>query len=452
MASIRELALHLLLQKESTVPFPVLLEQGFTKIPESGHNTQEKALLMALCYGVLRSSGLLRQIALPVCKKKPNPAMEMCLCLALYELFFQNKSEYAIVNEYVQLIKKREGQAKAHALNAILHTILNKREQVENQLAAFEKQIKTPIPSNQIPGKKTLLRLHQLADLPELFTENLHRTFYQRIVEESFSAPVPGFRLNMQKKCSLPREAEQISSGIVFLSELNTIKHDEQMERAKSAAELKELAKQGFLSRQGIASALAAEKIACFVHEKNSAAPLWDMCCGRGGKSLALLEKGINVQLAGDPNQARLDEFAKELQRLNLPSPQIILGTAKESIEKSQTRIFEFILLDSPCTTSGTIARNPEVKYRITKEGLAEILHTQAELLKLACQHLLDKGYLFYCTCSVFDCENKGQLKKFLAEFPAMHLLHEEYIIPSAVNPKLKGHDVLYYAILQKSE
>ena len=75
MAPIRELALHLLLQKENNVPFPVLLEQAYAKIPESGHNIQEKAFLMALCYGVLRNCGLLRQIFLPVCKKKPNPAM-----------------------------------------------------------------------------------------------------------------------------------------------------------------------------------------------------------------------------------------------------------------------------------------------------------------------------------------------------------------------------------------
>lgn len=463
MAPIRELALHLLLQKENNVPFPVLLEQAYAKIPESGHNTQEKAFLMALCYGVLRSCGLLRQIFLPVCKKKPNPAMETCLCLALYELFFLGKSEYAIVNEYVELAKRQVGQAKAHALNAILHTILKDKERVKKELAEFQEQIKTPIPGNQIPGKKFLRRLHQLADLPELFTDNLHRTFYQRIVEESFSAPLPAFRINGQKKMDLPHELEPISPGIVFLPELNTtaehakqteqtrqIEQTKQTEQAKSADELKRLAKQGGLSRQGIASALFAEKIAQFISENNlAAAPLWDMCCGRGGKSLALLEKNIHVSIVSEPSQARLDEFAKELQRLHLPAPQIIQGPAEECIQKSLVRKFPLILLDSPCTTSGTIARNPEVKYRITRESLAEILQTQEKLLKLAHAHLQEKGYLFYCTCSVFDSENKGQLKQFLADFPAMQLMHEEYIIPSALNPQLKGHDILYYAILQ---
>lgn len=461
MAPIRELALHLLLQKESNVPFPVLLEQAYAKIPESGHRTQEKAFLMALCYGVLRNAGLLKQIIFPVCKKKPNPIMETCLCLALYELFFLGKHAYAIVNEYVELIKKQKGQAIAHALNAILHTVLKNKEHLAGELTAYQKQIQTPIPSNQIPGKKTLHKLHQLADLPKLFTDNLHRTFYQRIVEESFCAPVPGFRLNIQKKTDLPQGLEHVSSSIVFLPELKTIaEHAEQKEQAEQIeraelAEIKQLVKQGVLSRQGIASALFAEKIALFIHEQElDSAPLWDMCCGRGGKSLALLEKNIHVSMASEPNQTRLDEFIKELQRLGLQKPQIIQGRAEECIQKSQVQEFPLILLDSPCTTSGTIARNPEVKYRITKESLAEILHSQETLLKLACAHLQEKGYLFYCTCSVFDCENKRQLKKFLAEFPAMHVLHEEYLIPStinpALNPALKGHDILYYAILQK--
>lgn len=442
MASIRELALNLLLQKESAVPFPVLLEQAYTKIPENSHKTQEKALLMALCCGVLRHAGLLKQIYLPAIKKKPSSVMKTCLCLALFELFYLGKSEYAIVNEYVELIKKQEGQARAHALNAILHTILKDKERLADKLASFQAQVKIPIPSNQIPGKKALRKLHQLADLPELFTDNLQKSFLQLLVEESFSAPLPSFRINLQKEPKLPQGLKQISPSTAFLLEQNQV---------SELAECTELIKQGFLSRQGIASALFTEKIAHFIQEKNlAAAPLWDMCCGRGGKSLGLLEKKMNVSMTTEPSQARLDVFVKELQRLNLPAPQIIQGLAEMSIQKSPVQEFPLLVLDSPCTTSGTIARNPEVKYRITKESLAEILHTQAELLKLAYHHLQDMGYLFYCTCSVFDCENKGQIKKFLTEIPAMHLLHEEYLIPSALNPALKGHDILYYAILQK--
>ncbi len=171
------------------------------------------------------------------------------------------------------------------------------------------------------------------------------------------------------------------------------------------------------------------------------------MCCGRGGKSLALLEKNIRVSMASEPNRERLEAFKTQLSRLDLPSPQIMEGLAEKM---AQGRKFPLILLDSPCSTSGTIARNPEVKYRISEESLAEISLIQEKLLRLAAEHLEDKGCLFYCTCSVFECENKEQIKKLLAEVPAMHCLHEEYLVPSRLNPVFKGHDILYFAILRK--
>lgn len=444
MASIRELALHCLLQKESTVPFPVLLEQAYAEIPESGHTSQEKAFLMALCYGVLRNAGLIKQIVLPFCKKKPGPKMEACLLLALYELFFLDKKEHAVVNEYVNLCKKPEGQQKAHAVNAILHAVLAQKEQIKTQLAEWQKLLRTKFPANQIPGKKERRKLHRLADLPELFTNELNTAFIQPVAEESFFAPLPSFRINLQNsaygqiKRDLSENAVQVSPSIFFL------KNPQEKIDTNNA----------FYTRQGIASALVTEKIAAFIQEQdktNSAlAPLWDMCCGRGGKSLALLEKNINVALATEPNLTRLTEFTKECSRLGLPQPAIIQGLAEDGILKSKIQKFPLILLDSPCSTSGTIARNPEVKYRTTKESLAEIMQTQAKLLALACEHLQENGLLFYCTCSVFDCENKRQIKNFLEIAPNMECLHEEYIIPSALNPALKGHDILYFAVLHK--
>lgn len=441
MASTRELAVHCLLQKESTVPFPVLLEQAYAKIPQSAHFAQEKAFLMALCYGVLRNAGLIKQLVLPFCKKKPSPKMETCLLLALFELFFLGKEEHASVNEYVHICKKLEGQQKAHAVNAILHAVLAQKDNIKAKLSAWQKLLQTKFLSNQIPSKKEQRKLHQLADLPELFTNELHIAFSQLLAEESFYAPVPSFRINLQNPPQeLPENAVRLSPSIFFL---------ENPQKNRDTT-------QSFFSRQGIASALAAEKIADFVHERSktnkklAAAPLWDMCCGRGGKSLALLEKNISVSLATEPSEARLAEFAKECSRLGFTMPERIQGLAEESIVKSTIQKFGLILLDSPCSTSGTIARNPEVKYRITKESLAEILQTQAKLLKLGSEHLQENGYLFYCTCSVFDCENKGQIKNFLKLAPNMQWLHEEYFVPSALNPALKGHDILYFAILQK--
>lgn len=70
LPNLRELALECLLQKAGNTPFPVLLEKAFAQIPAHGHSSQDRACLMALCYGVLRNAGLLKQICLSHCKKK----------------------------------------------------------------------------------------------------------------------------------------------------------------------------------------------------------------------------------------------------------------------------------------------------------------------------------------------------------------------------------------------
>lgn len=286
LPNLRELALECLLQKAGNTPFPVLLEKAFAQIPAHGHSSQDRACLMALCYGVLRNAGLLKQICLSHCKKKPGPAMETCLCLALFEIFFMNKSEYAVVNEYANLIKKREGQSKAHAVNAILRTILKNKNTAAENLAHYQEQIKTKIPDNRIPNKKALRKLHQLADLSELFTNNIHKSFYQLLAEESFYAPIPSFRLNPQKN-ELPQHAELFSQSIVFFPEQKT------QERAQE--QILPLAEQGILSRQGVSSALFAEKIAAFIQEKISAQRRYGICAADAEEKASPFWKKISA-------------------------------------------------------------------------------------------------------------------------------------------------------------
>lgn len=462
MSAVRELALSCLEQKKSTVPFPQILEQAYAKLAPAADHAREKAFLMALCYGVMRHAGLLKQLFLPYCRKKPDSVFEHCLCLALYEFFFLHKEAYSCVNEYVAVLKKAQNRQSANALNAILRAMAKDEAGLRAKLANLEQTVRTKIPANQIPGKKALRRLHELADLPPLFTQELDKPFVQLAAEESFCAPLPAYRLNARRPLSvLPADSLRLSGTLIANG------------NAGSCAEAEN---QGFLSRQGVCSALLTEKIADFL-QKNHAEPVafWDMCCGRGGKSLGLLEKGINITMVTEPNQARLAEFGRQLLRLNLPY--MLCGTdqltdtakhltppdnsrmpieayadlAQNAVRKARQQIFDCILLDSPCSTSGTAARNPEVKYRISPESLQEILRTQQELLALARSHLKDGGLLFYCTCSVFFRENKGQIKTFLDTFGDMRLLCEEYLTASRLDPILAGHDILYFAVLLKS-
>lgn len=513
-ANVRELALHCLLQTKSALPFPVILEQAFAKLENAF--SQNKAFLMTLCYGVLRRGGMLKQLVRPYCRQKPSQTMEYCLCLCLYELFFLHKEEHVSVNEYVAVLKKQEGQAKANALNAIVRALLKDRPKAEQHIEAFRQILHTPVSANRIPARKALRRLHELAGLGEIFTDELDKNFIQILAEESFCTPLPSYRLN-KRIFSAPHTAKLPESALYVTPLL--------IADGENGAEYAKLEQQGFLTRQGICSALLTEKISDFLltaaqaPEKtadnflpcpNFKKGFWDMCCGRGGKTLGLMEKDVCVRLVTEPSSRRLAEFREQLIRLHFVQkpenednkelqkngqnrfadsisrcgafrhcetagnndtetktavplqsiaentadpcllPEIRQGTAQEGIAAAGVQEFPCILLDSPCTTSGTVARNPEVRYRIDRENLENILAVQAELMELAHSRLQNGGFLFYCTCSVFYRENKGQIKNFLAKFPDMRLVSEEYLHAGALNPLFQGHDILYFAVLQK--
>ncbi len=445
MQNTRSLAIEILLQKTSTIPFPLLLEKAYKKLKEHEHIKQEKAFLMALCYGVLRYQGIINIILISFQKQKNSSFFITTLSLALYELFFLQKTqEHAILNEYVELLKKKEGQNKANVLNAILRNIIKNKEEINQSITNYRQTVQTKIANNQIPSKKKLRTLHNLADLPSIFTQELDPLFYQQIIEESFYTPKPSYRINKQKIKELPSFIQPISSSIFFCEEQET-------------SYLKVLEEQGYISRQGISSALLTEELAQFYKKQNLQHGVWDMCCGRGGKSLGLLEKNIPVLLASEPNTQRIQDFQTQLQRLNIQKPLIKQGNAQkiaQEIQKNNFSLpqkFSLILLDSPCSTSGTIARNPEVKYRIHQENLTQIIQTQKELLDTAWNILENNAFLCYCTCSLFRHENKEQIQIFLKNHKDASCLIQKYLIPSNLDPKLKGHDILFYAILQKN-
>ena len=230
--------------------------------------------------------------------------------------------------------------------------------------------------------------------------------------------------------------------------------------RDSSGQYLKQWEQEGILTRQGIASQLLVKKVAAFI-KANSAAgdtpTLWDACCGRGGKSSALMEMGLPVSLCSDPNEERLSYATQNLKRLQLweedekNNPVFRINSAQEIAKELQDKNeqFSFILLDSPCSTSGTIARNPEVKNRITQQTLESTIKLQAELLETTWQCLKEKGYLIYVTCSLFSRENERQVNAFLESHKAL-LVEQDYIVPHKIDTAFTGHDSLFYAILQK--
>lgn len=102
---------------------------------------------------------------------------------------------------------------------------------------------------------------------------------------------------------------------------------------------------------------MAAEHLIDIIHADGypAGSPLWDACCGRGGKTCALLERGISVALASDPAPSRLRGLETALTRLSLPRPELSCSPA-QALAPALAGRFPLILLDVPCSGTGTLA------------------------------------------------------------------------------------------------
>ena len=103
------------------------------------------------------------------------------------------------------------------------------------------------------------------------------------------------------------------------------------------------------------------------------------------------------------------------------------------------------VLVDAPCSGSGSWRRDPEGKWRVTREALDRVLQTQSAILDRVAPMVRAGGWLAYATCSMLERENRGQVRTFLARHPEFRL-HDDH----AFSP-LQGGDGFFLALVQRS-
>jgi 16S rRNA (cytosine967-C5)-methyltransferase len=137
-----------------------------------------------------------------------------------------------------------------------------------------------------------------------------------------------------------------------------------------------------------------------------------DLCAAPGGKTAQLAAAGAEV-IAVDRSAARLKRLSQNMDRL---------GLTPEILEADGTSLalapFDAILLDAPCSATGTIRRHPELAWTRTLEDLAKLIPLQGKLLDAAARLLKPGGRLVYAVCSLEPEEGERQIEAFLARHP----------------------------------
>ncbi len=197
-----------------------------------------------------------------------------------------------------------------------------------------------------------------------------------------------------------------------------------------------------------------------------------DLCAGAGGKTLAIgaLMRSSGRIYAFDVNEKRLGGLGPRMRRAGLSNiyPAVIRNENDNHIKRLNGKI-DRVLIDAPCSGTGTYRRNPDLKWRFGEGELERINAIQKSVLRSGARMLKPGGRLVYATCSILEQENQDVIKEFLAENEDFELLDAPEILEKqgiklgdyhkerfgkyfVMLPHLNGTDGFFGAVLQKKK
>ncbi|MDZ4349758.1 MAG: 16S rRNA (cytosine(967)-C(5))-methyltransferase RsmB [Xanthomonadaceae bacterium] len=201
----------------------------------------------------------------------------------------------------------------------------------------------------------------------------------------------------------------------------------------------------------------AAQRVAALLPIAADARVL-DACAAPGGKAAHLLERHPAIRLTAlDCDARRLDRAGETLSRLRLgPLEAVLAADAGKPADWWDGRPFDAIVIDAPCSATGVIRRQPDIKWHRRERDIAGLIAQQSRLLAGLWPLLRPGGVLLYVTCSVLAKENSGRVSRFLASTPDAQALPlpdwagREADVGRQRLPGDEQCDGFYYALLSR--
>lgn len=357
-----------------------------------------------ICRGVLKETSFLKATIKRYLKKDKLPkATETILLIAAYQRLFLTKiPNYAIISEAVKLAKQKS-PAHASLVNAVLRNL--DRDITEG----FD------------PNKQDLPLAERYSHPQELIDLINDETKDQALTEQILIWD------NAKPKTFL-----RLKNG-----------NYEECLDVKAAVNSPEF-KQGEIYFMQLWSQSVAN--AAPVKDGDN---VLDLCAAPGGKSLALLDRAKIKLTACDLSETRLEILRENFARLgyaNDPNVTITKLDAAEADKYFPPNTFDLVLLDAPCSSLGTIQRNPELRWRFKIDQLSEYAALQKSILKAAQTLVAPQGYLLYAVCSFAKKEREAV--DLLRQDKNWLLKEEKLTYPGEQNLFDGG----YYALFQKKE
>ncbi len=168
-----------------------------------------------------------------------------------------------------------------------------------------------------------------------------------------------------------------------------------------------------------------------------------DLCASPGGKALGLIDlmqKPFELTL-NDPSKKRLEILHQNIEKYKINTK----VTSFLGQEYPTGNLYDLIIIDTPCSNTGTLSRKAEARWRLDREKIQELMQLQKELLNHASKLLSKKGQILYLTCSILPEENKELIEMAESE------LNLKSISPGfTITPSKQGLDGGFCSVLEK--
>lgn len=172
---------------------------------------------------------------------------------------------------------------------------------------------------------------------------------------------------------------------------------------------------------------------------------VYDVCSAPGGKTTAAAEilNGTGHIISMDISEDKLSLIEENVERLGFSNVEIFAHDAKEMLDKENSA--DVVIADLPCSGLGILGRKNDIKYRVTKEQLDELVVLQREILDTVHKYVKCGGTLLYSTCTINKCENHENVLWFLEKYPEFKLVEERAFLQG-----VEACDGFFYAVLKR--
>ncbi len=372
-------------------PFDAALDRAIGPLPDD-----DRRLAHELAAGILRSQSLLDARLAPLVPRGLDavaPALRDVLRLGAYQLTVLDRiPAHAAVSTSVALGRDAGGKPAAGFINAVLRRVAS--------------AARTPAVAADGDDAARLARSHSHPEwLVRRWIERFGSDGARALLERNNTRPalvLQGARASLD---DLRRRWE--SGGIAvtpapYGAGLTT-------DRTRPG-DLPGFAQGDFVVQD------PAQALVAWFADMPADAIVYDACAAPGGKTIAI-GRSVRAVVAADVSRVRARRLAENVARAGSGREHVVVADAR----RPPLRDAAAVLVDAPCLGTGTFARHPDARWRVSIEALAVLAEAQAGLLEAAAAAVGPGGLLVYATCSLEPEENEQQVERLLARHPEFH-------------------------------